>query len=77
MIEQFKLTETSDVHPPKKDDAYNIITWANVGGGIQKQIDHFLISDNVETWLKYTKVKGLAGPKQGGRRRILKNGNLG
>ena len=72
MIELFKLEETNTAHPPKKDDAYNLMTWKSGGGEIRRHLDYILIRGNVETWPNYTKVKGVARPKQGNQQRILK-----
>ena len=72
MVGQFKHTATDTIRPPGENARRNLVTRTSGEGEIDKQLGYILISDNVKTWRKYTKVKEISHHIQANRRRLLK-----
>jgi len=48
-----------------------MVTWVSGDGKTQKQLDYIIISDNVKTWLNYSKTKGTSNPNSENQHNII------
>ena len=71
IIRDLELTATNTIHPPKRHEKEKMVTWVSGDGKTQKQLDYIIISDNIETWLNYSKTKGTATPNSENQHKIL------
>ena len=58
-------------YTPKNGDRENLLTWIRGDGGVRKQLDYYIISKNIETWLNYSKAKWAENPNQDNQHNLI------
>ena len=57
---------------PKAEKKENLETWRSGDGGIRRQLDYIVISEERKNWVKSTRTKGQATINQMYRNKILR-----
>ena len=69
---KYNLTIVNTVFTPKKGMVENLETWRSGDGGIQRQLDYIIISEENKNRVRSAKTKGQSNINQMRQRKILR-----